>query len=99
MLFGGISGFNIIDPYKLKVNSYIPPVKITSLRLFNEELKPGRTSKPFLTNHIRATEQIKLKHNQNMLTFSFVSLNYVMPEKQISISSARIRRGMDRSRR
>ncbi|KAA6336999.1 hypothetical protein EZS27_014889, partial [termite gut metagenome] len=34
-----------------------------------------------LTKHIAFTDEVRLKYDQNMLSFSFTALNYVMAEK------------------
>jgi signal transduction histidine kinase/ligand-binding sensor domain-containing protein/DNA-binding response OmpR family regulator len=79
LIFGGINGFNIILPERVKNNTYIPPVLITSLKIFNEEaaVGPGK----ILARNIASTGGVRLRHDQNMLSLSFVALNYVMAEK------------------
>ncbi|MDR0982314.1 MAG: response regulator [Culturomica sp.] len=68
LLFGGINGFNVIAPVLVRDNRYIPPVVITDMRVFNESVKIS-------------PRMMKLRYNQNMLSFSFTALNYVMAEK------------------
>lgn len=79
LFFGGINGFNVINPDLVRTNEYVPPVVITDIKLFNESLKvkPGG----ILTRNVAYTDKICLKYDQNMLSFSFASLNYVMAEK------------------
>jgi signal transduction histidine kinase/ligand-binding sensor domain-containing protein/DNA-binding response OmpR family regulator len=79
LIFGGINGFNIIDPARVQNNTYIPPVFITNLKIFNEDAGVGAGE--LLTGNIAFTEEVRLRHDQNMLSFSFVALNYVMAEK------------------
>lgn len=67
LYFGGLEGFYWFDPNIIKENSFLPKTAITSFEIFNEDF-------PIESN-------IKLKHNQNTLSFSFSSLQYSMPEK------------------
>lgn len=73
LLFGGINGFNIIQPAKVVNNPYVPPVVITDFKVFNEPHPLFRQK--------NSQTPIRLKYNQNMLSFSFAALNYVMAEK------------------
>lgn len=66
MFFGGISGLNRFFPNKVKNNSYIPPVMITSIKAANQYIK----------GEIR---KLELAHNQNFLTFEFAALSYSDP--------------------
>jgi len=73
MLFGGINGFNIFSPEEIKENKYIPPVAITSFKVFN---KPRARS-----GIISPQTEIKLKGNENYFSFEFAALNYSRPER------------------
>jgi ligand-binding sensor domain-containing protein len=74
MLFGGVNGFNLFDPLKVKENRYIPPVYITGLKLFNKKVNIGEKS--VLKQNIIVTKEIILTHKQNVFSFEFVALNY-----------------------
>ena len=39
LYFGGINGFNYFDPDKIKSNTFIPQVVITSIKVLNENVK------------------------------------------------------------
>ncbi|MBN1414306.1 MAG: GAF domain-containing protein, partial [Bacteroidales bacterium] len=80
MYFGGISGFNVFHPDSIKDNPYIPPVHITDFLLFNKPVIIGAKNSP-LKKHISQTQELLLKHNQSVLTFSFIALNYIFSEK------------------
>jgi signal transduction histidine kinase len=84
MLFGGIGGLNIFYPDSLKGNSFIPPVYITDFKLFNASvpLVSDSTDQPFqLKKAIHKTNKIELEYFQDVITFDFVALNYINPEK------------------
>lgn len=76
LLFGGISGFNIFDPSKIKAGDYYAPIVITDLKIFNRSVKIGDRKKDILTKSITETEEIHLKYNQNSVTLEFASFDY-----------------------
>ncbi len=72
-LIGGINGFNAFYPEKIRVNHNIPYVVITGFMVSNQ---------PFQTDtNITEKKQIILNHRQNDLTFSYVAIDYILPEK------------------
>ncbi|WP_258097505.1 two-component regulator propeller domain-containing protein [Marinoscillum pacificum] len=73
LLFGGISGFNFFDPSSLKLNQTAPNVLITSMSLYNDELKPGPKSP--LSTSITFTEEITLDYDQNVFSFEYIGLS------------------------
>ena len=64
--FGGINGFNYFDPKKIKSNTYIPPVVITSVKVLNEFIKGDRN-------------ELILDYKKNFISFEFSSLDYSDP--------------------
>ncbi|HEY9113779.1 MAG TPA: two-component regulator propeller domain-containing protein [Bacteroidales bacterium] len=84
MFFGGIGGLNIFNPDRLKGNTYVPPVYITDFKLFNSSvpLKSDSTNESFyLEKAIHKTNRIELEYKHDVITFDFVALNYINPEK------------------
>jgi ligand-binding sensor domain-containing protein len=73
LYFGGVSGFVRFHPDSLEDNFRVPPVHITSLRVFGKEI-------PML-NTFKNSNQVELKYNENYLSFEFISLNYLSPTK------------------
>ncbi|ALJ06120.1 hypothetical protein APS56_13710 [Pseudalgibacter alginicilyticus] len=80
LMFGGRNGFNIFNPDEIIDNPNPPKVKITSFKLFNKAVDIGSEDSP-LKRHISQTKDLKLNHEQSVLTFGFVALNYSSPEK------------------
>lgn len=76
LLFGGISGFNLFDPAKIKSGEYFAPVVLTDLKIFNKSVKIGNSRRDVLTKSISETEKIKLKYVQNSITLDFASFDY-----------------------
>lgn len=73
IFFGGVNGFNSFFPVEMEDNNYIPPVYITTFKVFNEKLN--------LPNPIPSNYTIELTYSQNFFSFEFVTLNYIAPEK------------------
>lgn len=80
LYFGGVNGFIIIHPDKIVKNERIPVVQFTSLEIFNEEVLPGSEGSP-LHKIISETKELKIRHDQSVLTFHFSVLDYTRPEK------------------
>lgn len=62
MLFGGVDGYNSIDPGKI-VKSTPPRVAIVAIKVYDREIPPG-------------DGYSKLTHNENNLTFEFAALSF-----------------------
>ncbi len=75
LLFGGINGFNIIEPDKIPFNSYKPIVNITNIKtnknIYN--LFPYSSQK----------KRFSFSNNQNNVAFEFASSDYVNTPKNI----------------
>ena len=80
LLFGGRNGFNIFHPDRITENLTLPKVIIKSFNLFNKPVIIGGENSP-LKKHISQTENLTLTHEQSVITFGFVALNYSSPEK------------------
>lgn len=81
LLFGSTAGLVRLYPGQLVNNPFVPPVVITSFRIFD---KPSeRYTSDFLT-HLPASGEtggIVLPYDQNFFTFEFAALNFILPEK------------------
>lgn len=75
---GSINGFISFDPSQFKENTAIFPPILTGFQIFNAEVPIGESSP--LSESISQTRKLKLKYNQNTLSFDFASLNYNAPE-------------------
>ncbi|MGN0195528.1 MAG: two-component regulator propeller domain-containing protein [Candidatus Cryptobacteroides sp.] len=78
--FGGIDGMNSFLPDALHENTSIPGIYITGLRLFNKRIQCGDDS-GILDKAVSYRQDITLRHDQSVVSFEFVSLSYVAPEK------------------
>lgn len=85
MLFGGLNGFNLVDPKMIKDNPYPPKVIITNFRIFNESVPVGSFNQKkkdlvFLDQSISHTQSITLSHEENVFSLEFSALHYAAPE-------------------
>lgn len=73
MFFGGQNGLYQFHPDNIEDNLYIPPVVISTFKIFNEDVK--------LDTVIFNKKSIHLKYSDNSLSFEFAALNFVSPGK------------------
>ena len=76
MIFGGISGFNIFDPSKIKSGEYFAPIVFTDLKILNKSVKIGKEGGNILTKCISETQEIELKFAQNSVEVEFASFDF-----------------------
>ena len=76
LLFGGIAGFNIFDPAKIKSSDYFAPIIITDFKIFNKSVRIGNKRPDVLTKCISETDKVELQYDQNSITIEFTSLDY-----------------------
>jgi ligand-binding sensor domain-containing protein/signal transduction histidine kinase len=75
IFFGGINGFNALDPNSIRGNPHPPPVFLTALAKGGREVSNG--------SRIGSVEHVRLTWPDNALEFSFVALNYHQSEKNL----------------
>ncbi len=79
LIFGGEKGIVMFNPDEIKDNKRLPKVYITGFKLFNKFVTVG-DSHNLLEKNISQTSEIRLKHDQNILSFEFVAINYIANE-------------------
>ncbi len=72
MFFGTKKGLISFRPRNFQQNKYLPPIAITSFKVFNKEYH--------LNKDIAFTDEITLKHSDNVFSFEFSALNFVHPQ-------------------
>lgn len=81
LYWGGINGFNSLDPRSLVAgrDSYVP--LFVGFRLFGERIESGKSyhGRVILEHPVTMTHSIILEHNQNFFTIEFTALNYINP--------------------
>lgn len=73
LFFGGVNGFNSFYPGRISDNVHIPPVYITSFKIFDKPVE--------LPGSITTAGKIELSYSQNFFSFEFVALNYTLSQK------------------
>lgn len=73
MYFGGVNGFNTFHPDKIDINRNPPAIALTEIELMGVPINQKKME----------TKEIVLQYNQNFLTFKFVALNFIAPEKNL----------------
>ncbi|OQY03595.1 MAG: hypothetical protein B6I20_04730 [Bacteroidetes bacterium 4572_117] len=73
LIFGGINGFNVFDPERMIDNPNLPSVVITGFQISNQYVD--------FDTIISNKKMIVLDHTQNDISFDFVALDYIFPEK------------------
>jgi signal transduction histidine kinase len=66
--FGGISGFNVFRPERLKADTVSANLVINSLKVFDKE-------------HALKEDRLELEHFENYLTIQFAAIEFSSPEK------------------
>ena len=80
LLFGGVNGFNLFNPYKFKKNTIEPPVVLTGFLLFDHPVNINDPKAPFHKS-VSCLDEIILSYDQNVFTFFYAVLNYVSSTK------------------
>ncbi len=73
IFFGGINGLASLVPDSVRANPYIPPVVLTSFRVFTEEIK--------LEGPLQMAARVDLPFDRNFVAIDFAALDYSTPEK------------------
>jgi len=76
--FGGFDGLIAFDPYQIKENTFIPPVYITKLTIFDKEPGIGAEKSPLKMSIIHSTK-ITLRYDQSNIGFEFAALSFTAP--------------------
>ena len=84
MFFGGSNGFNAFFPENVRDNPYVPPVVITSFKIFNKPVPIG--AKSVLKKAIPYVDSLTLSYRDNVFSFEFAALSYAnSAEEPLSI--------------
>ena len=80
LVFGGIQGFNMFTPFEVKDNNLVPEVHLTDFKINNQSVKSIDLNSP-LDRHIDDVDHIELSHDQSIISFDYVALNYSQGSK------------------
>ena len=74
IFFGGSNGLDSFIPERIHDNPYMPPVVITSFKIFNKPVPIGPNS--VLKKAITYTDSLTLSYRDNIFSFEFAALSY-----------------------
>lgn len=79
LIFGGISGFNIINPAFIRSTVSRPNIMFTDLQVLNKSIAPGElvNNRVLLPHSISQVSQVNLKYQENYFSIQFASLDFV----------------------
>jgi len=78
MIFGGPSGFNIINPDNIKKSVDHPKIVFTGLQILNNNVEPGElvNNRILLQQSLSRLQGISLKYKENVFSIEFASLDF-----------------------
>ena len=79
MFFCGNEGVTAFFPEEIRDNPYVPPVVLTSFKIFNKSVAIGAES--VLTKAIPYVDSLTLSYRQNFISFEFAALSYANSHK------------------
>ncbi|WP_129002406.1 ligand-binding sensor domain-containing protein [Filimonas effusa] len=79
MYFGSVKGLTTFQPDLFSDNPFVPPVFITGIEVFNQELVIGDKDSP-LKKSISYTSSISLPYDQSTISIDFAALGFSAPE-------------------
>ncbi len=83
LFFCGKNGIDYFEPDSIKLSTYNPKVWITDFKLFNESVPIAGSSRDTsgfaLPEDISFTRRLTLRHDQNVITFDYVALDFSSP--------------------
>jgi signal transduction histidine kinase/DNA-binding response OmpR family regulator len=77
LIFGGPSGFNIINPDKIVKPAHHTKIIFTGLQIFNNNIEPGEwvNNRVILKQALSKLQSINLKYKENVFSIEFASLD------------------------
>ncbi len=79
LFFGGAKGLNIYNNIPINKNLNSPQIVFTDFKVFNKSVLPSADAP--LKESISYAKEIILSHDQNVISFSFASLDFTSPSK------------------
>lgn len=80
LYFGNYRGIDYFNPENLTLNSSVPSLYFTGLKIFNKDVAPNEDNSP-LEKVITETRSFELTHKQSVFTIEYTGINYTRPEK------------------
>lgn len=83
ILVGGVNGFNMFNPLDINTHNNNRKVDLLNFELFNKIVKPNQYvgNQVLLTQSIISTDEITLRHKDNIFSIEFKALDFFHPER------------------
>jgi hypothetical protein len=81
MFFGGSNGFNAFFPENVRDNPYVPPVVITSSKIFNKPVSIDANS--LVKRAVPYVDSLSLSYRDNVFSFEFAALTYANSRRTV----------------
>jgi ligand-binding sensor domain-containing protein/signal transduction histidine kinase len=79
MFFGGNNGITTFFPENIRDNPYVPPIVVTSFKMFNKPVPIG--AKSILKKSISDVDALTLSYRDAVFSFEFAALSYANSKK------------------
>jgi ligand-binding sensor domain-containing protein/signal transduction histidine kinase len=79
MFFGGSNGFNAFFPENITDDPFVPPIAITTFKIFNKVVPIGAQS--VLKKAVPYVDSLTLSYHDNIFSFEFAALSYANSQK------------------
>ena len=79
LYFGSVKGMVSFLPDEISKSSFLPPVFVTGIQVFNSDISPRKDSF-ILKKTIVCTSKITLPYYESSVSFDFAALSYISPE-------------------
>jgi signal transduction histidine kinase/ligand-binding sensor domain-containing protein/DNA-binding response OmpR family regulator len=78
LIFGGPSGFNIINPASIWKAVYHPKIVLTGFQILDKNVEPGESinSRVLLNRALSQLQSVDLKYKENVFSIDFASLDF-----------------------
>ncbi len=82
MFFGGSNGMNMLSE-ELALNTTVPKMAFTNFQVFNKPIGVGQklNGRVLLNKSITFSDQVELRHSENIFSIEFAVLDFFQPEK------------------
>jgi len=75
IVFGGVNGYTVFNPRRVREDGFKPVVALTALRINNQPVNASDPESP-IRETINEVKEIILDHRQNFLSFDFAALQF-----------------------
>jgi len=79
LIFGGVNGFNIFRPDKIKKSNISYPIIITDIKIAEKSIKEKDDKS--LCNILKTKQEITFTSDQTIFSFDFVAFDYSQPQR------------------